>query len=56
MAPARTGKLVIRSTAVTITAHKNRGMESNLNEREEREVTIVLKKLIEPRIDLTPAR
>jgi len=55
IAPANTGSLVTKRIAVILTAHKNNGRESNLKEREERAEITVLKKLIEPRIDLTPA-
>jgi hypothetical protein len=54
--PASTGNLKINKTAVILTAHRNKGSLSNENDLVAREVTIVVKKLIEPKIDLTPAR
>ena len=38
------------------TAHKNRGIESSLKEKDDRALIIVLKKLIDPKMDLIPAR
>jgi len=37
--------------AVIATAQRNKGSESNLKEREERALIIVLRKLIDPKID-----
>lgn len=56
IAPASTGRLSTNRIAVTTTAHKNRGSLSKEKTFEEREVKIVDKKLIEPRIDLIPER
>lgn len=56
IAPAKTGKLVTKRTAVMATAHKNRGIESSLKEKDDRALIIVLKKLIDPKMDLIPAK
>jgi hypothetical protein len=40
--------------AVTMTAHKNKGSLSNEKTLEDRDVRIVERKLIDPRIELTP--
>ena len=56
IAPARTGRLRISKIAVTITAHKKRGSLSKEKTFEAREVRIVERKLIDPKIELTPAR
>jgi hypothetical protein len=56
IAPAKTGREVISKMAVIATAQRNKGSESNLKEREERALIIVLRKLIDPKIDLTPAK
>ena len=56
IAPARTGKLVINRTAVTEIAHKRRGRRSKDASFVVREQIIVVRKLILPRIDETPAR
>lgn len=56
IAPANTGREVINKTAVIATAQRNSGKESNLKETEERALIIVLRKLIEPKMDLTPAK
>jgi len=54
--PARTGRLKTSKTAVIATAHKNNGSMSKVNLEEERAQTIVVIKLIEPKIELTPAK
>jgi hypothetical protein len=56
IAPANTGRLVIKRTAVTKTAQRKRGRVSTLKETEDRETTIVVKKLMDPRIELIPAK
>lgn len=56
IAPARTGRLVISNTAVIATDHKNKGIRSNLRIAVIRETTIVVKKLILPKIEEIPAR
>lgn len=56
IAPAKTGRLKINNTAVILTAHKNKGNLSNEKVLVAREVTIVVKKLIDPKIDLIPAK
>jgi hypothetical protein len=56
IAPAKTGSLVISRTAVTATAHKNRGKRSKEISFVVREQIIVVKKLILPKIDETPAK
>lgn len=56
IAPANTGKLVINRTAVTEIAHKRRGRRSKDASLVVREQIIVVRKLILPRIDETPAR
>jgi hypothetical protein len=56
MAPAKTGSLVIRRTAVTATDHKNNGNRSKEIIFVVREQIIVVRKLILPRIDEIPAR
>jgi hypothetical protein len=56
MAPANTGRLTIRRTAVIATDHKNRGRRDKLKLVLIRETKIVVKKLILPRIDEMPAR
>jgi len=55
MPPARTGNLKTNKKAVTQTLIKNRGILNHLKE-EFFKLFIVHKKLIEPAIDLTPAR
>lgn len=55
IAPARTGREVISKTAVTATLHKNRGMRSREICLVVRLQIIVVRKLIEPRIEETPA-
>jgi hypothetical protein len=54
--PARTGSLKINSTAVILTAHRNKGSLSIVKVLEAREVATVVKKLIEPKIELIPAK
>lgn len=56
IAPAKTGSLKIRRIAVTDTAHKNKGIDLKENMLLARAHTTVVKKLIEPIIELTPAR
>lgn len=55
IAPAKTGKEVIRRIAVTATAQRNKGMRSRETTFVVREHRIVVKKLIDPRIDEIPA-
>lgn len=55
IAPARTGRLVIRRIAVRATAHKNKGIRSIDKDLAVREHKMVVKKLILPRIEETPA-
>jgi len=56
IAPAKTGKLVIRRTEVTATAHKNKGRRSIEITLVVREQIIVVKKLILPKIEEIPAK
>jgi hypothetical protein len=56
IAPAKTGRLVIRRTAVMAIAHNISGMRSNEMALEVREQIIVVRKLILPRIEEIPAR
>lgn len=56
IAPAKTGRLTIRSTAVIITDHKNKGKRLRVIEGEGREMRTVVKKLILPRIEEIPAK
>jgi hypothetical protein len=56
MAPARTGRLTIKRTAVMATDHKNSGSRDSLRAEDMRETRIVVRKLILPRIEDTPAR
>lgn len=56
IAPARTGRLRIRRTAVTAIAHSIRGMRSKEIALVVREQRIVVKKLILPKIEEIPAR
>jgi len=53
--PANTGKLKTNKNAVTQTLIKNKGILNHLNDAVFR-LFIVHKKLIEPAIDLTPAK
>jgi len=53
--PANTGKLKTNKKAVTQTLIKNNGILNQLNE-EVFKLFIVHRKLIEPAIDLTPAK
>lgn len=55
IAPARTGREVISKTAVTATLHRNSGIRSREMSLVVREQIIVVKKLIEPKIEETPA-
>ena len=55
IAPANTGRDVISRTAVTLIAQSIRGRRSRDTILVVREHTIVERKLILPRIDLTPA-
>jgi hypothetical protein len=55
IAPARTGREVISKTAVTDTLHRNSGIRSREMSLAVREQIIVVKKLIEPKIEETPA-
>ena len=56
IAPAKTGRLVINRTAVTIIAHNIKGRRSREINLEVREQIIVVRKLILPRIEETPAK
>jgi hypothetical protein len=56
MAPAKTGSLVINRTAVTMIAHNIKGKRSREISLEVREQIIVVRKLILPRIEETPAK
>ena len=56
IAPAKTGKEVIKRTAVTEIAHSIRGRRSREMAFEVREQMIVVRKLILPRIEEMPAR
>jgi hypothetical protein len=56
MAPAKTGSLVIKRTAVTEIAQSIRGIRSREITLVVREQTIVVRKLILPRIEEIPAR
>jgi hypothetical protein len=55
MAPAKTGRLVTRSTAVTAIAQIIRGSRSILISLAVREQMIVVRKLILPKIEEIPA-
>jgi hypothetical protein len=56
IAPAKTGSLVIRRTAVTDKAQSIRGIRSRETALVVREQIIVVKKLILPKIDEIPAK
>jgi hypothetical protein len=56
IAPAKTGNLTIKRTAVIATDHKNNGKRAKLNEEVIRDTKIVVKKLILPRIEEIPAK
>jgi len=56
IAPARTGRLKTKSTAVIITAHRKRGIEDNQARSLLRAQKIVQRKLIAPIIEEAPAR
>lgn len=56
IAPARTGRLTIRRTAVMATDHRKRGRRASLSDEVIRETRIVVKKLILPKIDEIPAK
>jgi hypothetical protein len=56
IAPAKTGRLMIRSTAVIATDHKNKGKRDRLINESIRETKIVVKKLILPKIEEIPAK
>jgi hypothetical protein len=56
MAPARTGSLTIRRTAVMATDHRKRGRRESLKELLIRDTMIVVRKLILPRIEEIPAK
>jgi len=56
MAPARTGREVIRRTEVIATAHRNKGRREREILLEVREQMIVVKKLILPKIEEIPAK
>lgn len=56
IALAKTGKDKMRSPAVIETAHKNKGIISRENLLEARLQITVVKKLMDPKIELTPAK
>jgi hypothetical protein len=56
IAPAKTGRERIKRIAVIATAHRKRGNELILYLYEERAEMIVVRKLMEPKIELTPAK
>jgi len=56
IAPARTGSLVIRRTAVIETAQRNKGRRSRDTILVVREQITVVRKLILPKIEETPAK
>jgi len=56
IAPANTGSLVIKRTAVIATDHKKRGKREREYTAVIRETKIVVKKLILPKIDEIPAK
>jgi hypothetical protein len=56
MAPAKTGSLVISKIAVIEIAHSNKGKRSKEISLVVREHTIVVRKLILPKIEETPAK
>jgi len=56
IAPAKTGSLVIKSTAVIATDHKNSGIRAKDWDPVLRPTIIVVKKLILPKIEDIPAR
>jgi len=56
MAPARTGRLTIKRTAVIAMDQRKRGKRSSLKVDVIRETKIVVRKLILPRIEETPER
>jgi len=56
IAPAKTGRLVISRIAVIEIAHNSRGRRSKEISFVVREQTIVVRKLILPRIEETPAK
>lgn len=56
IAPANTGRLVIRRIAVKLTAHKKRGKRSIEISFLVREQITVVRKLILPRIEEIPAK
>ena len=56
IAPANTGSLTIRRTAVMATDQRNKGKRERLREVLMRDTIIVVKKLILPRIEEIPAR
>lgn len=56
IAPANTGSLVIKRTAVIATDHKKRGNRERVKLFLMRETKIVVRKLILPKIEEIPAR
>jgi hypothetical protein len=56
MAPANTGSLVIKSTAVIATDQINNGRRAIVKALDIRETKIVVRKLILPRIEEIPAK
>jgi len=56
IAPASTGRLIIRRTAVTDIDHNNKGKRSSPDVFLTREQIIVVRKLILPKIEEIPAK
>jgi len=56
MAPASTGSLVIKRTAVIATDHRKRGSRERVKLLLIRDTKIVVRKLILPKIEEIPAR
>jgi len=56
IAPARTGKLIINKTAVMATLHRKSGKRAKIISSLGRLIRIVVRKLILPKIEETPAR
>lgn len=56
MAPAKTGSLTIKRTEVIATDQRKRGRRDKVRTAVMRETRIVVKKLILPKMEETPAR
>jgi hypothetical protein len=56
IAPASTGRLTISRTAVIATDHKNKGRRDSPKAEALREIKIVVRKLILPKMEETPAK